>query len=117
MTAQQLDQFAAEWVAAWNSRDLERILAHYAEDVVFRSAKATKIVGTGMVEGKTALSDYWAWALESQPGLKFAIKDVFYGPDMLVIVYTNHKGVRAAETLRFRLDGKVVEASACHAAG
>ena len=28
---------ATEWVAAWNSHDLERILAHYAHDVVFSS--------------------------------------------------------------------------------
>lgn len=25
-------EFAAEWIAAWNSHDLERILSHYAED-------------------------------------------------------------------------------------
>ncbi len=31
------DAFAIEWEAAWNAHDLNRILAHYAEDVVFRS--------------------------------------------------------------------------------
>lgn len=25
-------QFAQEWVVAWNSRDLDRILLHYADD-------------------------------------------------------------------------------------
>ena len=25
-------RFAAEWIAAWNSHDLERILAHYTDD-------------------------------------------------------------------------------------
>ena len=25
-------QFAREWVEAWNDHDLDRVLAHYAED-------------------------------------------------------------------------------------
>ena len=35
-----MDRFASEWQAAWNSHDLSRILAHYADGVVFRSATA-----------------------------------------------------------------------------
>ena len=27
--------FAANWIAAWNAHDLERILEHYTEDVSF----------------------------------------------------------------------------------
>jgi hypothetical protein len=30
-------EFAAEWIAAWNSGDLERILSHYADDFEIRS--------------------------------------------------------------------------------
>jgi len=26
------DHFAAEWIAAWNSHDLERILSHYTDN-------------------------------------------------------------------------------------
>ena len=26
-------EFAKEWIDAWNSHDLDRILAHYAEDI------------------------------------------------------------------------------------
>ncbi len=29
--------FAREWLAAWNSHDLERILSHYATGIVFLS--------------------------------------------------------------------------------
>ncbi len=28
------EHFAAEWIAVWNSHDLEAILAHYADNVV-----------------------------------------------------------------------------------
>ncbi|MEM9350565.1 MAG: nuclear transport factor 2 family protein [Pseudomonadota bacterium] len=112
-----MKDFAAEWEAAWNAHDLDRILSHYAEDVVFRSAKAVATVGTGVIEGKAALREYWAAALTRQPDLAFSVIEVFEGHGMLVILYVNQVGRRATETLRFGADGLVVEASACHGEG
>lgn len=112
----QAAAFAREWQAAWNSHDLTRILAHYDDNIIFRSAKALALVGSGVVRGKDALGAYWAKALDKQPDLKFAVLDVFAGHDMLVITYRNHRRVLAAETLRFGQDGLIVEASACHCA-
>jgi hypothetical protein len=48
-------EFAAEWIAAWNSGDLERILSHYADDFEIRSP----LIGergfspTGVLRGRT----------------------------------------------------------------
>ncbi len=114
MSLPDADAFARDWAAAWNSHDLTRILAHYGEDVVFRSRKAVPLVGGGELRGKDELRRYWAEALRHQPELKFTVRDVFEGHEMLVIAYENHVGVMAAETLRFGVDGLVVEASACH---
>ena len=109
------DAFAIEWEAAWNSHSLDRILAHYSNDIVFRSHKAMRLVGTGELHGRDALRDYWARALKAQPNLSFVVVDVLHGYGMMVITYRNHNDVLAAETLRFGPDGLVVEASACHA--
>ena len=109
-----LQAFASDWEAAWNSHDLDRILAHYHPDIVFRSRKAKNLVGEGILRGISTLRDYWAIALERQPNLRFTVVDIFEGHEMVVITYTNHAGVLAAETLRFGGDGLVVEASACH---
>ncbi|MEO9685666.1 MAG: nuclear transport factor 2 family protein [Tateyamaria sp.] len=106
--------FAKAWEAAWNSHDLERILAHYSDDVIFRSHKAVQFVGNGELRGKAALRDYWGRALTAQPHLSFVVIDVLHGHGMLVITYRNHRDVLAAETLRFGTDGLIVEASACH---
>lgn len=108
------DAFAVEWEAAWNAHDLDRILAHYAEDVIFRSQKAMRLVGQGELRGKAALRAYWSKALHAQPDLSFIVVDVLHGHGMLVITYQNQRDVLAAETLRFGSDGLVVEASACH---
>ncbi|MEM6310971.1 MAG: nuclear transport factor 2 family protein [Pseudomonadota bacterium] len=107
--------FAHEWEAGWNSHDLDRILGHYAKDVVFRSQKAIAQIGTGEIRGKSLLAEYWGKAMAAQPDLAFEVTQVFEGHETLVITYRNHRGVMAAETLRFGSDGLVVEASACHA--
>ena len=39
------DAFAREWVQAWNRRDLESLLACYADDVEFLSPLAAKLLG------------------------------------------------------------------------
>jgi len=106
--------FAIEWEAAWNSHSLDRILAHYSEDVIFRSQKAMRLVGSGELRDKDSLRAYWAAALLNQPDLSFVVVDVLHGYGMIVITYRNQHNVLAAETLRFGSDGMVIEASACH---
>ncbi|MEE4188587.1 MAG: nuclear transport factor 2 family protein [Roseobacter sp.] len=106
--------FATEWEAAWNAHDLDRVMAYFSDDVVFRSHKAMRLVGQGELHGRAALRDYWSKALTAQPDLSFVVVDVFTGHAMMVITYQNQHGVLAAETLRFGMDGLIVEASACH---
>ena len=43
---QTLDTFAKDWEEAWNSHSIDVILAHYREDIEFRSQKAQPILGT-----------------------------------------------------------------------
>lgn len=108
------NQFAKRWEDDWNSHDLNRILSHYRDDVVFRSQKAIPLVGVGEINGKEALKKYWSAALQKQPELKFAVQDVYEGHNMLVISYVNHRGILAAETLYFDDEGLVYQAAACH---
>jgi ketosteroid isomerase-like protein len=44
MTPEGAKAFAAEWVEAWNSHDLERIVGHFTDDVTFSSPLATQII-------------------------------------------------------------------------
>lgn len=107
--------FARAWQDDWNSHDLDRILAHYSDDIVFHSQKAVALTGQGEVVGRAALRAYWAAALDRQPDLRFTVQQVFGGHRMLVLTYTNHRNVLAAETLYFAPDGLVYRAAACHA--
>lgn len=116
VTAEQARRFAAEWIAAWNAHDLERILAHYTDDVTMASPVIVDLVGepSGTLHGKEAVRAYWATALARQPGLRFELLELFVGAGSVVIRYRGPRGV-GAETFWFAADGRVARAAAHYA--
>ena len=106
--------YAKQWEDDWNSHDLNKILSHYRDDIVFCSKKAIHLVGYGEIHGKKKLREYWEAALKKQPELTFYVQDVFEGHEMLVISYLNHRNILATETLYFDDNGLVYRAAACH---
>lgn len=106
MDAELVQRFVRGWEADWNSHDLERILTRYTEDVEFWSPHIVARLGdpSGVVRGKPALRNYWGSVRESD--LHFAVEDVRYSVDTLVINYRNQHDEAVAEVLRVR-DGLV----------
>ena len=107
------DAFAADWIAAWNRHDLDAILAHYADDVVFTSPFAVRLTGDGTVRGKDALRAYFAAALTKFPDLHFRLRHALPGVNSLVLVYDSVEGLLAAEAFEFDASGKVCRVN-CH---
>jgi len=107
---QRAADFAAEWERNWNAHDLDALVAHFAEDVVFTSPVAAQILadGDGVIRGREALRAYWAYALGMLPDLHFTVEDVYSGLDTIAIAYRNHRGNRVCELLTF--DGPLVVA-------
>jgi ketosteroid isomerase-like protein len=103
--------FVHEWVDSWNTRDLDRILAHYDDDVVLLSPVALKLLknGTGMVQGKSALRDYFQLGLKAYPDLRFVLADVLWGVETIVAYYGNNvRDGKTAEVMQFNSGGKVI---------
>jgi len=102
--------FAAHWIQAWNSRDLDAIMSHYGEDVVLVSPVAATILGeaSGTVRGKKALRAYFKKGLEYYPNLKFELIDVMWGLSSVVLYYVNQKGTKTGEFMEIDAGGKVV---------
>ncbi|HEX2399409.1 MAG TPA: nuclear transport factor 2 family protein [Mycobacterium sp.] len=103
--------YADHWVRAWNGHDIEAVLDHFHDDVVFTSPVAARVVpeSGGVVHGKPALRDYWTAALAKQPDLQFELIGVYRGESTLVINYHNHRGELVNEVLTFDADGRVRE--------
>jgi|SRR6185503_6174873 hypothetical protein len=95
MTAIDLAGRAQEWLAAWNAHDLERILAHYADDVELASPFVGTLTGrsAGVVRGKEAL--------------RFDFIRLYVGVRSCVLEYQSVNGLRAAEMMEFDEQAKV----------
>jgi ketosteroid isomerase-like protein len=111
MDKEQARRLAEEWYAAWNAHDLERILAHYSDDVVFVSPFAVEIAGRadGRLEGIEALRAYFAAGLERFPDLEFEPIALMVGLDSLVLHYRSVQNLLAAELMHVGEDGLVTE--------
>lgn len=103
------DCFVNDWIAAWNARDLNAVLAHYADDVEFYSPRIAIVTGkpVACIRGKVALEAYWLKALEDAPEINFRLERVYIGAQSLTIAYLNHRGQHAAQTLVFDEHGRV----------
>jgi hypothetical protein len=110
------DDFATEWIAAWNAHDLKRILSHYADDFEMSSPYIARIADepSGKLRGKNAIGAYWTKALELVPELHFDLVTTLTGANSITLYYRGHRGL-AAEVFVFGPDRKVVEAFAHYA--
>jgi hypothetical protein len=102
-------EFAQDWVDAWNSHDLERILTHYDDQVVLVSPVALKLLGgDGTVRGKAALREYFLRGLEAFPDLRFNLIETLWGTETIVVYYINNvRGSKTAEVMLLNSVGKI----------
>jgi hypothetical protein len=102
-------EFAQDWVDAWNSHDLERILAHYDDEVLLVSPVALKLLsGDGTVRGKAALREYFLRGIQAFPDLRFNLIDALWGIETIVVYYINNvRGSKTAEVMLLNPAGKI----------
>lgn len=106
--------FAQEWIEAWNSHDLERILSHYSEDFEMASPLIVERMGepSGVLRGKAAVRTYWAKGLAAQPPLRFELLDVLAGIRSITIYYRSVGRRVVAEVLEFDARREVIRGAA-----
>jgi SnoaL-like domain len=86
------------------------VLSHFADDAVFSSPVAAKLVdgSEGTIRGKAALRAYWSEGLRRIPDLHFDLLGLYVGQTTLVLNYRNQSGGLVNEVLTF--DGDLVTA-------
>jgi hypothetical protein len=101
--------FAQDWIDSWNSHDLERILAHYSDEILLSSPVALKLLnGDGTVRGKVGLEEYFRRGLQTYPGLRFDLVETLWGTETIVICYINNvRGSKTAEVMLMNPAGKI----------
>jgi hypothetical protein len=80
---------ARDWLNAWNTRDINRIMLHYHEDVEFYSPTVIKRWNEpeGRLIGKTALRNHFLKGFEDGNHIKFELLGILGGLDCVAMVY------------------------------
>lgn len=114
----RIERAAEDWVAAWNTRDLDRVMAHYSEDVRLCSPLVVKRLGRadGWITGKAELRAYFATGM-GNPDLRFELKDVHVGVACAAIVYGRENSIDVVDCVEFDANGLINRVLACYTKG
>jgi ketosteroid isomerase-like protein len=110
-------QFAAEWVQAWNSGDLERIFSHYTDDFEMRSPLIIErgFSQAGVLRGKATIRPYWGAGIEgAKPPLVFELVDAYAGVNTVAIHYRSVGRKHVVEVIEFDDARRAIRGSACY---
>ncbi len=108
--SQSLPRFAGEWIEAWNSGDVDRIVAHYAADVRFRSPALKALAADGTLTGRDAFAAHVRAGLSTRRNFDYRLLAVAEGVEHATIIYRGPGSRLVCETVRLNGDGRIVEA-------
>jgi uncharacterized protein (TIGR02246 family) len=119
MTREEANTLAAAWAAAWNARDVERVLGLFSDDTTFTSPTALAVVGTATVHGKAALRAYWTSAMSRVTSLRFTLDRVVWDAatrELAILYLSDIDGriKRVSENLTLGETNLVVSAEVFH---
>jgi ketosteroid isomerase-like protein len=98
LTLDQARSHARDWCDAWNRRDLDAIMAHYAPDVAINSPTIVARFGhaDGWLRGKEAVRANFAIGVQKE-GLRFELVDVLLGVNAMTVIYRRENGALVAD--------------------
>ncbi|ROI06340.1 nuclear transport factor 2 family protein [Chryseobacterium sp. G0240] len=101
--------FALEWIAVWNSHDLENILSHYSDNIEITTPMIAIATGgkESSLRGKEAVRDYWQKALDKFPDLHFELIQSTAGAGSVALFYKSIMDKHAVEVMFFNEEGKI----------
>lgn len=121
MTNPEAQRFAAEWIDAFNRREIQHVLCHFADAATFTSPQALALTGKTTLSSREELTAYWTAAMESIRSIRFTLDLAVNDPisRTLVILYLaeiDGRRTRAAEIYRFDESSRIVCGEAMYGA-
>ena len=117
-TIAEMRALAEQWMAAWNARDLGRIMDHYAADVEFEANTVVRRwqKADGKLLGLAELREHFRLGLELVPNLHFELEDMFSAPSGYAVLYRRENGNRVLDVVELDDEGKARRVKAFYAA-
>ena len=109
ITERTAKEFAIQWINAWNSHNIDKILEHYDNDIEFYSPliSVLNFNSEGIIKNKIDLKKYFEIGLNAYPNLYFQFHHCFIGVNSIVIYYTSVNGKLSAEVFEFNKSAKI----------
>lgn len=115
LTVETARRVGEEWCDAWNRKDLDAVMAHYAENVAFSSPTVGKRWGIadGWLHGRARLRENFAIGIAAE-GLRFDWVDVVIGVTSMCVIYRRESGQLVNDTVELDEQGKAIRVVACY---
>ncbi|SEW23050.1 nuclear transport factor 2 family protein [Chitinophaga arvensicola] len=109
-----LSQIGEAWLQAWNSHNIDDIMLHYDDNILFYSPVIRQLTNDpeGCIRGKEALKAYFLKGLAAYPDLHFELYHILEGINSLVLYYKSINNKLSAEMMVINEKGLVTEVRA-----
>src|SRR6266478_1979161 len=113
-TEKDLRSLVEDWIEAWNAKDLNRIMRHYASSVVFEANTVVRRWSRpdGILRGADELREHFRMGLEIAPTLRFELEEVFTAPSGYAALYRRDNGNRVLDVVELNSSSKAVAVKA-----
>ena len=110
MTAPRNDTrtLVAGWIESWNAHDLDGIMRHYADGVVFEASTVVSRWNRpdGRLHGAAELREHFRRGLGLAPTLHFELEEVFTAPSGYAALYRRDNNNRVLDVVELNEEGK-----------
>jgi len=115
ITEKEAEEFAYDWIASWNDHNLDRVMAHYDDNVEYFSMFVATLTNdsSGRIEGKENVREYLAKGLAAYPELHFRFINVFVGVSSITLQYESVNNLIAAEVFELNSQ-RLAKRVQCH---
>lgn len=112
-------RFVKEWIEAWNSHDINKIMHHYVDGIDFTSPFIIALNNdpNGRIINKISLEDYFRKALDKFPNLHFELLNIYSCVDSIIIQYKSVQNKTACEYIELNDNGKIIKVKAHYLIG
>lgn len=96
-------EFANNWLTAWNLKDVDKIVEFYSDEVVLVSPTVKEVTGRhgGITVIKSELREMLSKVFQQIPELHYSLVAVAVGIDSLTIYFTSSLCDMVADVLKF----------------
>jgi len=116
MTAASSDTrtLVAGWIESWNAHDLDGIMRHYADGVVFEASTVVSRWNRpdGRLHGAAELREHFQRGLKLAPTLHFELEEVFTAPNGYAALYRRDNGNRVLDVVELNENSEAISVKA-----